>query len=64
MEVDAFLILVLSVYVAQSLGAWVLAIGLARYVFVAAELPVALVARARAAALLVQGRGRSSRASC
>src|SRR4029453_12797343 len=27
MEVDAFLILVLSVYVAQSMGTWVLAIG-------------------------------------
>ena len=35
MEVDAFLILVLSVYVARTAGAWVLAIGLARYVFVA-----------------------------
>jgi phosphatidylglycerophosphate synthase len=35
-EVDAFLILVLSVYVARSAGAWVLAIGLARYVFLAA----------------------------
>ena len=32
-EVDALLILVLSVYVAQSAGAWVLAIGAARYVF-------------------------------
>ena len=31
MEVDAFLILVLSVYVAGSAGAWVLAIGSARY---------------------------------
>lgn len=31
MEVDAFLILVLSVYVARSIGAWVLAIGAARY---------------------------------
>ena len=31
MEVDAFLILVLSVYVAGSIGPWVLAIGLARY---------------------------------
>ncbi|WP_457147502.1 CDP-alcohol phosphatidyltransferase family protein [Mycobacterium sp. URHB0021] len=36
MEVDAFLILVLSVYVARESGWWVLAIGLARYVFVAA----------------------------
>ncbi|GAB3032653.1 hypothetical protein GCM10027052_07020 [Parafrigoribacterium mesophilum] len=36
MEVDAFLILVLSVYVAPTVGAWVLAIGLARYAFVVA----------------------------
>jgi hypothetical protein len=35
-EVDAFLILVLSVYVARSVGAWVLLIGAARYVFLAA----------------------------
>jgi len=35
-EVDAFLILVLSVYVARSAGAWVLAIGAARYVFLVA----------------------------
>jgi phosphatidylglycerophosphate synthase len=35
-EVDAFLILVLSIEVAPSAGAWVLAIGLARYVFLAA----------------------------
>ena len=35
-EVDAFLILVLSVYVARSNGAWVLAIGAARYAFLAA----------------------------
>jgi phosphatidylglycerophosphate synthase len=34
MEVDAFLLLVLSVYVAQSLGPWVLAIGALRYAFV------------------------------
>jgi phosphatidylglycerophosphate synthase len=48
-EVDAFLILVLSVYVARSVGAWVLAIGLMRYAFlVAGVLPwmrVALPAR-------------------
>lgn len=37
MEVDAFLILVLSVYVARTTGWWVLAIGAARYVFVAAR---------------------------
>src|SRR5262245_56302270 len=36
MEVDAFLILVLSVYVARTTGWWVLAIGAARYIFVAA----------------------------
>jgi phosphatidylglycerophosphate synthase len=35
-EVDAFLILVLSVEVAPSVGAWVLLIGLARYLFLAA----------------------------
>ena len=34
MEVDAFLLLALSVYVAQSLGVWVLAIGSMRYAFV------------------------------
>lgn len=37
MEVDAFLILVLSVYVAHPIGAWVLAIGAMRYAFVAAS---------------------------
>lgn len=36
LEVDALLILILSVYVAQSAGAWVLLIGLARYGFVTA----------------------------
>ncbi len=36
MEVDAFLILVLSVFVAESLGPWVLLIGAMRYVFVVA----------------------------
>jgi len=36
MEVDAFLLLVLSVYVAPELGVWVLAIGGLRYAFVAA----------------------------
>jgi phosphatidylglycerophosphate synthase len=35
-EVDAFLILVLSVYVARSTGAWVLVIGAARYLLLAA----------------------------
>jgi phosphatidylglycerophosphate synthase len=36
MEVDAFLIFVLSVYVARQAGWWVLAIGAARYAFVVA----------------------------
>jgi hypothetical protein len=36
-EVDAFLILVLSIYVARSTVAWVLLIGAARYAFAAAE---------------------------
>ena len=36
-EADAFLLLVLSVHVAQSHGAWVLAIGVVRYAFWAAE---------------------------
>jgi len=36
-EVDAFLILALSVYVAPAYGAWVLAIGAARYLFLFAE---------------------------
>ncbi len=38
MEVDAFLILVLSVYLVPSAGGWVLAIGAARYAFVGAGL--------------------------
>ncbi len=36
MEVDAWLILILSVYVASRVGSWVLIIGAARYAFVAA----------------------------
>jgi hypothetical protein len=36
MEVDAFLILVLSAHVAGAVGAWALAIGAMRYAFVAA----------------------------
>ncbi|MDP9346844.1 MAG: CDP-alcohol phosphatidyltransferase family protein, partial [Actinomycetota bacterium] len=36
-EVDAFLILTLSVYVAPASGVWVLAIGAARYLFLAGE---------------------------
>ncbi|WP_093418273.1 CDP-alcohol phosphatidyltransferase family protein [Saccharopolyspora flava] len=61
MEVDAFLILVLSVHVATELGLWVLVIGLMRYAFVAAswrwwwlraELPPS---RARKTVAAVQG---------
>ncbi|GLZ04580.1 hypothetical protein Acsp03_20460 [Actinomadura sp. NBRC 104412] len=37
MEADAYLILVLSVYLSGILGPWVLAIGLMRYAFVAAS---------------------------
>ncbi|MBQ0927763.1 CDP-alcohol phosphatidyltransferase family protein [Saccharopolyspora endophytica] len=37
MEVDAFLILVLSAHVAVAFGVWVLSIGVMRYVFVAAS---------------------------
>jgi phosphatidylglycerophosphate synthase len=36
MEVDSFLVLVLSVFVARSMGAWVLVFGVMRYAFVAA----------------------------
>lgn len=59
MEVDAFLILVLSAFVATRLGWWVLAIGAMRYVFVAAAriwpwlrapLPVRMSSKATAAA--------------
>jgi phosphoglycerol transferase MdoB-like AlkP superfamily enzyme len=39
-EVDAFLILVLSVYVARFAGVWVLVIGAARYVFLAVGWPL------------------------
>jgi phosphatidylglycerophosphate synthase len=39
-EADAFLILILSVYVARTAGGWVLAIGAARYAFLAAGWPL------------------------
>ncbi|KPI11594.1 CDP-alcohol phosphatidyltransferase [Actinobacteria bacterium OK074] len=70
MEVDAFLILVLSVYVSASLGPWVVLIGAMRYVFVAAswawpwlngELPHSMarktVAAVQGVALLVAASG-------
>ena len=60
METDAALLLVLSTYVARDLGLWVLAIGLARYVFLAAKLALALVAGAGASPAVVQGRGRAA----
>jgi phosphatidylglycerophosphate synthase len=37
MEIDAFLILVLSVYIGGAFGWWTVAMGAARYVFVAAS---------------------------
>ncbi|GIJ76327.1 Phosphatidylglycerophosphate synthase [Micromonospora phaseoli] len=37
MEVDSFLVLMLSLYVAPSVGVWVLAIGVMRYAFLAAS---------------------------
>ena len=56
MEADAFLILVLSGFVADSLGGWVLAIGLMRYAFVAAGWVAALDAGRAPTAILAQGR--------
>ncbi|HEY7596847.1 MAG TPA: CDP-alcohol phosphatidyltransferase family protein [Actinophytocola sp.] len=59
METDAFLILVLSAYLATNLGPWVLAIGVMRYVFVVAgrllpwlraELPHSMIRKTIAAA--------------
>ncbi|MDR3079481.1 MAG: CDP-alcohol phosphatidyltransferase family protein, partial [Streptomyces sp.] len=70
MEVDAFLILVLSVYVSLAVGPWVLLIGAMRYVFVAAgrvfpwlngELPSSMarktVAALQGVALLIAASG-------
>ena len=61
MEVDAFLILVLSAYVAQDLGWWVLTIGLLRYAFVVGGMGAAVAAATAAAAVLAQGRHRRRR---
>ena len=63
-EVDAFLILVLSVYVARSAGAWVLAIGAARYAFLAAELAAAVDARGACRRASGARRSRRRRGSC
>ena len=49
MEVDAFLILVLSAYVAQDLGWWVLTLGLMRYALRGGRMAAALAARRGAA---------------
>ena len=64
MEVDAFLILVLSVQVARDHGLWVLVIGAARYLLAGGRLVVAVAAGGRAAPLLGQGgrRGPGRRA--
>ena len=61
MEVDAFLLLVLSAYVAQDLGWWVLSIGLLRYAFVAAGMGAAVDDGDPAAPVLAQGRHRRRR---
>ena len=57
LEVDAFLILVLSVDVARTTGTWVLAIGAARYGFVAAGWLLPWLRLSLPAAALVQGGG-------
>ena len=64
MEVDAFLILVLSVYVAGSVGPWVLAIGAARYAFWAAGAAGAVAARGRCRRATGASPSPRSRASC
>ena len=63
MEVDAFLILVLSVYDSRAFGAWVLAIGLMRYAFVAAGRPLPWL-RGRCPRPGRVRRSRRCRASC
>ena len=62
-EVDAFLILALSVYVAPAYGAWVLAIGAARYVFLAGEWLLPWM-RAPLPPRRWRGSSRRRRASC
>ena len=57
MEVDSVLVLLLSVYVARSLGVWVLAIGSVRYRLLGRRPGLPWLREPGAAALLVQGRG-------
>ena len=59
-EVDAFLILALSVYVAPLVGAWVLAIGAARYVYGVGEGLLPWMRCRCPRARLAQGRGRGA----
>ena len=63
MEVDAFLLLVLSAYVAQTMGRWVLAIGLMRYAFVAVGWVLPWFRAGSPSALLAQGGDGRRRAS-
>ena len=60
-EVDALLILVLSVYVSNLIGPWVLAIGAARYLFLVAGWLLPWMRAAAAAALLAENRGGDPR---
>ena len=55
-EADAFLMLVLSVYVARSAGTWVLAMGAVRYLFAIAGWALPVDAGAAACATVAQGR--------
>ena len=57
-EVDAFLILLLSIAVSRDYGSWVLVIGAARYVLLLAGWLIPLAGRAAAAPVLAEGRGR------
>ena len=64
MEVDTFLLLVLSAHIAPALGVWVLAIGLMRYAWVAARWLLPWLRDAGADPLLGQGgRGAAGRRS-
>ena len=63
-EVDAFLILALSVAVAPSAGVWVLAIGTARYAFLAAGVAARSGCARRCRGATGARRSRRCRASC